>query len=193
MPRPTDPTSTRQVQARAHRMKSGTWTQQTFGNLANAILQTARWHVWEKQGGTPGPDDSKGSWPRLPDKPGEKIQLGIIKLDMGSPESWATARELLEGIDWKGRAADRGFETVEALAQRLAEDLEHSPLLGHGFYNRHSHRAGEMLTTEQRTLPVTVLGGTYQSLWQTPKHPLGLCRLRATLGALHQRLLSMSP
>lgn len=171
MPRPTDPTSARQVRERARRMREGTWTQQVLSNLAGAMLQAARWRAWEAQGGTLGVDDTESSWPRLPDTPGEKVQLGITRLDMSTPEGWAAAKELLEGRDWK---ASSWPETVDALAEQLAEALEHSHLLADAFYSRHSRRAGDMLTAEQRTLPVTVLGGSYQSLWQAPKQPLGL-------------------
>ena len=171
MPRPTDPTSAKQVRERARRMKEGFWTQQVLTNLAGAMLQAARWRAWEAHGGVPGPDDTTSSWPRLPDTPGERVQLGITRLDMTTPAGWAAAKELLESKEWSGSSWP---ETVNNLAEQLAETLEHSPLLGDAFYNQHSRRAGDMLTTEQQTLPVTMLTGSYQSLWQTPKSPLGL-------------------
>ena len=171
MPRPTDPTSAKQVKERARRMKEGAWTQQVLSNLAGAMLQAARWKAWESAGGEPGPDDNASSWPRLPETPGEKVQLGITKLDMSTPEGWETAKELLQDSDW---TTSSWPETVKDLAEQLAETLEHSPLLGPAFYDKHSHRAGDMLSTEQRNLPVTVLSGSFQSLWQTPKSPLGL-------------------
>ena len=152
-------------------MKEGSWTQQMLTNLAGAMLQAAWWRAWEARGGVPGPDDTTSSWPRLPDTPGERVQLGITRLDMSTPEGWAGARELLEGKEWSG---GDWREATKSLAQTLAATLEHSHLLGDAFYRRHSRRAGEMLTTEDRDTAVTVLTGAYQSLWQTPKHPLGL-------------------
>jgi hypothetical protein len=170
MPRPTDPTSTRQIKERARRMKEGAWTQQVLSNLAGAMLQAARWKAWEDSGGIPGPDDNRSSWPRLPDTPGERVELDITRLDLTTAEGWKTIRETSPD-QW-----DRGqlWELAQTLAQQLAETLEHSPLLGPAFYDKHSRRAGDMLTTEEQTLPVTVLTGSYQSLWRTPKSPLGL-------------------
>jgi len=169
MPRPTDPSSERQVRERAKRMR-GPWTEQVLRNLAGAVLQATRWRAWEASGGEPGPDDNPSSWPRLPDTPGERVELGITRLDMSTPEGWEAARELLEQpLQW-----DTGERLAlqERVAQELAHALEHSHQLGPGFYSRHSRRAGEMLL--QRTLPVTVLAGPYQSLWRKPEHPLGL-------------------
>jgi len=170
MPRPTDPTSTRQIKERARRMKEGAWTQQVLSNLAGAMLQAARWKAWEDSGGIPWPDDNRSSWPRLPDTPGERVELDITRLDLTTAEGWKTIRETSPD-QW-----DRGqlWELAQTLAQQLAETLEHSPLLGPAFYDKHSRRAGDMLTTEEQTLPVTVLTGSYQSLWRTPKSPLGL-------------------
>lgn len=169
MPRPTDPSSERQVRERAKRMR-GPWTEQVLRNLAGAVLQATRWRAWEAAGGEPGPDDTPASWPRLPDTPGERVVLGITKLDMSTREGWEAARELLnQPLQW-----DTGERLAlqETIAQDLAKALEHSPQLGPSFYNRHSQRAGEML--QQRTLPVTVLAGPYPSLWRKPEHPLGL-------------------
>ena len=145
MARPTDPTSAKQVRERARRMKEGPWTQKVLTNLAGAMLQAARWRVWEDNGGTPGPDDNRSSWPRLPDTPGERVQLGITKLDMSSPEGWAAAKEILASHDWTN---SRWAEAMKALAEQLAEALEHSPLLGRAFYRRHSLRAGELPSGE---------------------------------------------
>jgi len=169
MPRPTDPSSERQVRERAKRMR-GPWTEQVLRNLAGAVLQATRWRAWESAGGEPGPDDTPASWPRLPDTPGERVELGITKLDMSTPEGWDAARELLEQPgQWD---AGERLALQERVAQELAQTLEHSHQLGPSFYSRHSQRAGEMLL--QRTLPVTVLAGPYQSLWRKPEHPLGL-------------------
>jgi DNA-binding XRE family transcriptional regulator len=169
MPRPTDPSSERQVRERAKRMR-GPWTEQVLRNLAGAVLQATRWRAWESAGGEPGPDDTPASWPRLPDTPGERVELGITKLDMSTPEGWDAARELLEHPGhWD---AGERLALQERVAQELAQTLEHSHQLGPSFYSRHSLRAGEMLL--QRTLPVTVLAGPYQSLWRKPEHPLGL-------------------
>jgi hypothetical protein len=169
MPRQPDPMSGAQVSARAKRMR-GAWTEQVLLNLAGALVQATRWRAWEASGGEPGPQDNPGSWPRLPETPGERVELGITRLDMATPEGWEAARELLE------RALQENTRTREQLqaeiAADLAETLEHSPLLSDAFYTRHSERAGEMLL--QRTLPVTMLSGAYQSLWRKPEHPLGL-------------------
>lgn len=168
MPRPSDPTSDRQVRERAKRMR-GPWTEQVLRNLAGAILQAAQWRAWEASGGEPGPDDNPGSWPRLPETPGERVAMGITRLDLSTAEGWAAARELLTTDHW-----DTGERTalVERLTEDLAGVLEHSPQLGPAFYSHHSRRAGEML--QQRSLPVTTLAGPYQSLWRKPEHPLGL-------------------
>jgi DNA-binding XRE family transcriptional regulator len=169
MPRPTDPSSERQVRERAKRMR-GPWTEQVLRNLAGAVLQATRWRAWETAGGAPGPDDSPSSWPRLPDTPGERVELGITRLDMSTPEGWEAARELME----QPRQWDTGEQQAlqERITLELADALEHSPQLSASFYSSHSLRAGEMLL--QRTLPVTVLAGPYQSLWRKPEHPLGL-------------------
>ena len=170
MPRPTDPASAKQVKERARRMKEGAWTQEVLTNLAGAMIQAARWKAWEDSGGIPGPDDSTSSWPRLPDTPGERVELGITSLDLTTAEGWKIVRETSPD-QW-----DRGqlWELAQTVAQQLAETLEHSHLLSPAFYDKHSRRAGDMLTTEEQTLPVTVLTGSYQSLWKTPKSPLGL-------------------
>lgn len=169
MPRQPDPLSGAQVSARAKRMR-GAWTEQVLRNLAGALVQATRWKAWEAAGNQPGPNDTPGSWPRLPETPGERVELGITRLDMSTPEGWEAARELL------GRAQQENAKTREQLHAEIAEDLaqvlEHSPQLSAAFYIRHSQRAGEMLL--QRALPVTMLAGTYQSLWQKPEHPLGL-------------------
>lgn len=170
MPRPSDPTSARQVSERAKRMR-GPWTEQVLRNLAGALVQAIRWRAWEAAGGEPGPHDTPGSWPRLPETPGERVELGITRLDLSTAEGWAAAQELLTADHW-----DTGerLALVEQVAADLAETLEHSPLLGPAFYRQHSERAGDMLTAQQRTLPVTMLAGPYQSLWRKPEHPLGL-------------------
>ena len=170
MPRPTDPASTKQIKGRARRMKEGPWTQKVLTNLAGAMIQAAQWKAWQDSGGIPGPDDTTSSWPRLPDTPGERVQLGVIALDLTTAEGWKTVRETSPD-QW-----DRGqlWELAQTVAKQLAETLEHSPLLGDAFYSQHSRRAGDMLTTEEQTLPVTVLTGAYQSLWRTPESPLGL-------------------
>jgi DNA-binding XRE family transcriptional regulator len=150
-------------------MREGSWLKQVLRNLAGALLQAARWRAWEEAGNTPGPEDLTSSWPRLPDTPGERVALGLTRLDLSTAEGWATAQELLQSQDWK---ANGWLDTVEDLTGTLADTLEHSPLLSSSFYSRHSKRAGTLLTTEQR--PVTVLGGGVQSLWKTPEHPLGV-------------------
>ena len=173
MARPTDPSSAKQVRERARRMKEGPWTQKVLTNLAGAMIQAARWRVWEDNGGTPGPDDNRSSWPRLPDTPGERVQLGITKLDLTTAEGWEAVKELSQNSDTQWDCGQL-WDLAQTLAQQLAETLEHSHRLGDAFYSQHSRRAGDMLSTEQQTLPVTVLTGAYQSLWQTPKSPLGL-------------------
>ncbi len=169
MPRQPDPTSNAQVRTRAKRMR-GPWTEQVLRNLAGAILQATRWRAWEAAGGTPGQDDTPGSWPRLPETPGERVELGITRLDMTTPEGWEAAQEMLAHTPLESAAVRQQLQ--DEIAADLAQTLEHSPQLSAGFYARHSERAGEML--QQRTLPVTVLAGQYQSLWRQPMHPPGL-------------------
>ena len=172
MPRQTDPLSLAQVSARAKRMR-GPWIKQVLSNLAGALVQATRWKAWEAAGGKPGPHDTPGSWPRLPETPGERVEMGITRLDMSTPEGWEAARELLERTRTpEGNHGDCSEEQLHAeIAEDLAQRLGHSPQLGPAFYNKYSQRAGEMLL--QRTLPLTMLSG-YKSLWQHPEHPLGL-------------------
>lgn len=162
MARPVDPTSDKQVLARAQRMKEGPWTEQVLTNLAGAVLQAAQWWV-EKGGGRFPEPKGTSSWPQLPDKPGDGVYLGKTDLDvmeLDGPGSWFDARETMA--------------TLRDIAGRLAEDLKHSHLLGPDFYRRHSSKVGEMLTAaEEQSGPVT-LPLNYQSLWKTPENTLGL-------------------
>lgn len=164
MPQRPDPTNAHQVRERAKRMR-GAWTEQVLRNLAGAIAQAVSFRTWEAAGGEFQFGGDRGSWPRLPETPGDRVELGTLVGEdanedrLQGPERW-------HRNNWP--------ELVELLTADLADTLEHSPLLGADFYRHHSQMAGEMLTAQKRALPVTVLSGPYQSLWRKPEHPLGL-------------------
>lgn len=164
MPRPTDPGSERQARARVRLMQESRWAESVLRTVAGTLLKAASWRAWEDQTAI-----------TLPDEPGE-WKLGIYgpDMDLEDPNAWSYAEreaERRQSKPWKWETRDH-LDLVEDLVERLAESLEHSPLLGPDFLLKYSRRAGDMLTARQ--LPITTLGGGYQSLWKAPLHPLGI-------------------
>jgi hypothetical protein len=165
MGRPKDPTSQTQVDLRARWLRSpeSGWTPLLLRTLALGCIRAQRWHLHLEGGGEHG--DAAGSFPLLPETPGEQVQIGrhLVKFPELPVYLVADAAEAEhEEMPLEGSVDELAEVAVERLSAHLHAHLRPA------FYREVADWMGALLVAD----PPEDGGGSvgpFHDIWEVPR------------------------